>query len=101
MIEEIEAKVARECALELLDKWNAPEAIVQYLKTGDASADPEALRTCYKHVARKGNDPFAVEATCSALIGNVHATLRAADWVINGLKDKYAEILRERMKDVR
>ena len=37
-------KFARMCALDVVDKWNAPDVVVRFLKTGDESIRIEARR---------------------------------------------------------
>ena len=48
---EVLRKFARMCALDVIDKWNAPEVVVQYLKTGDESIR-DAARAAARDAAR-------------------------------------------------
>lgn len=54
-------KFARMCALDVIHLWDAPEIVVQYLKTGD-----ESIRDAARAAARSAASAAAVDAASAA-----------------------------------
>jgi hypothetical protein len=74
-VEHILRRFARKCALDVINLWNAPNVVVQYLKTGD-----EDLRAAAWEASRAASRAAAGEASRAAARGASRAAAWGAAW---------------------
>ncbi len=88
---EVLRKFARVCALEVVDKWDAPQVVIDYLKTGDESIRPaawSAARFATWSAARYAAESTARFATWSAAFSAAEST--SAAWAAARSAAEYA-----------
>jgi len=82
MTEKQQRKFACDCALDVIDRWDAPEVVVRYLKTQDESIR-EAARSAAYSAAYSAADSAAywtASSTASRASSWAVADSAAADW---------------------
>ena len=83
-------RFARLCALDVIDKWDAPEIVVRYLKTGDESIRDAAGDAAWDAAGAAARDAAGDAARAAARAAARDAAGAAA-------RDKYNTMLEERV----
>lgn len=84
-VSEVLRKFARLCALDVVHLWDAPDVVIQYLKTGDVKtrhAAMSAARTAAMSAARAA----AMSAAGAAAVVAARSAAGAAVWATAGAK---------------
>ena len=76
-------KFARMCALDVIHLWNAPDVVVEYLKTGNEKLRA-ASRAASWAALRAASRAASGDASGAALRAALRSASRAASWVASG-----------------
>ena len=95
-VDDILREFARWCALQVIDLWNAPDVVVQYLKTGD-----DSIRAAAQSAAWSAAESTSRAAAWSAVDAAAESAAGSAMWsaVERKQRAKFARMINKRFSD--